>query len=105
LVFEPGVADSVGERHVGRCASGVVSAVRRAPVQSTLSSSGATAPTMIRKRNIAPVDPERRLPDTHSFGRWVGRPSIAQRVHDRGDPGDEQNTHSSHDKHFDGSHL
>jgi hypothetical protein len=97
LVFEPGVADSVRERRVDRCASGVVSAVRREPVHSTLSSSGATAPTMIRKWNIAPVDPEGRLPDTHVFGRWVGRPCTAHRVHDRGD---EQQTHSSDDKHF-----
>jgi hypothetical protein len=60
LVFESGVAGSVGERHVGSCASSVVAAVRGEPVQSALSSSGATAPTMIPKRNTVPVDPERR---------------------------------------------
>ena len=60
LVFESGVAGSVGECHVGSCASGVVAAVRGEPVQSALSSSGATAPTMIPKRNTVPVDPERR---------------------------------------------
>src|SRR5262245_55833467 len=41
----------------------------------------------------------------HSFGRRVGRPSIAQRVHDRGDPGYEQNTQSNNDKHVNGSYL
>jgi hypothetical protein len=59
LVFEPGVADSVGERHftmeAGRCASGF--AARRARANNTLSSSSATAPTMILKRNNVPVDP------------------------------------------------
>ena len=59
LVFEPGVANSVRECRARRCASAVVAAVRREPVQSVLSSSGATTPTMIRKRNAAPVDLER----------------------------------------------
>jgi hypothetical protein len=59
LVFEPGVTSSVGERRAHRYAAGVVSAVRRQPVQSPLSWSGATTPTMIRKRNAAPVDLER----------------------------------------------
>jgi hypothetical protein len=60
LVFEPGVADSVGERHPGHCASGVVPVACRQPVKSRRSSSGPTAPTMIPKRNTVPVGPERR---------------------------------------------
>ncbi len=63
LVFEPGVAGSVDERHVkleaGGCVSGPRLAVRRAPAKSTLSSSSATALTKIPKRNNVPVDPVR----------------------------------------------
>ena len=64
LVFEPRVAEPVDERHVRfeareieswRCVPGSLRACR-----GTFSSSGATTPTMIRKWNIAPVDPERR---------------------------------------------
>ena len=105
LVFEPGVSNSVGERRARRCASGVVPVVRWQPVQSALSSSGATTPTMIRKRNTAPVNPARRLPVTHIFGRWVGRFCTAHRVHDRSDRGNEQKIHASDDKHFNASHL
>ena len=61
LMFEPGVPDSVDERHVTLeardCASGVASAARSARAKSTLSSSSATAPTTIPKRNTVPVDP------------------------------------------------
>ena len=60
LVLESGVVGSVGERDVGCCASGVGSVVCGQPGQRALRLSGATAPTMIRKRNIVPVHPERR---------------------------------------------
>jgi hypothetical protein len=66
------------------------------PVQTALRSSGATAPTMIRKWIVAPVDLEKRSPDAHVSGRWVGRPGIARHVHNGGA---EQNTKSSDDKH------
>ena len=56
LMFEPGVVGSVGERQ-GRCVSGVDSVVQPGPVQRPLGASGATAPTLIRKRNVAPVGP------------------------------------------------
>ena len=88
LMFEPAVVGSVGERQ-GSCVSGVDAAVQRAPTQRPLGASGAIAPTMIRKRNVAPVEPGRRKPNAHVFGRWMGRPRTARRVHHRGA---EQNT-------------
>jgi hypothetical protein len=84
LVLEPVVVDSVAERQVGGSSTGLVSAVNRQPVHHSLRASGATTPTMIRKWNIVPVRAERRYPDTHGIGQWVGRPGIASRVRHRG---------------------
>jgi hypothetical protein len=101
LVFEPTVVGLIGECHMGRCPPGVVAVVMGEPVKTALRSNGATTPTMIRKRNVAPVDLGRRLPGTHVFGRWVGRPGSARRMRDCGA---EQNTQFRDDKHFSASH-
>ena len=75
-------------------------ALQPAPVQRPLCASGATAPTMIQKRNVAPVGPGVGVA-VHACFRSVSGPSLRCSPHRCA----EQNTLASQDTRFGASHL
>jgi hypothetical protein len=75
-------------------------ALQPAPVQRPLCASGATAPTMIQKRNVAPVGPGVGVA-VHACFRSVSGPSLRCSPHRCA----EQNTFASQDTRFGASHL